>query len=95
LAAWVRWREDLFYKLLKSEPVLADQGRYHLLFEQHPSRTCRCHCARRQHDLAQAVRVQTCQGFADSEADAVLIPCFASQTFMDELKAELDIPVVD
>ena len=27
---------DLFLKLLKCEPLLADQGRYHLLFEQRP-----------------------------------------------------------
>ena len=29
---------DLFLKLVKSRAVMADQGRYHFLFEQHPFR---------------------------------------------------------
>ncbi|MCE1117323.1 MULTISPECIES: aspartate/glutamate racemase family protein [Pseudomonas] len=87
---------DLFYKLLKSEPVLADLGRYHLLFEQHPFKDLSLPlCSDASMTSRKLYVFQTCQGFADSNADAVLIPCFASHTFLDELKAELDIPVVD
>ncbi|MEN8640702.1 aspartate/glutamate racemase family protein [Pseudomonas sichuanensis] len=87
---------DLFLKLLKSEPVLADQGRYHLLFEQHPFKDLSLPLSTDASMTSRKLYVfQVCQGYTDSEADAVLIPCFASQTFMDELKAELDIPIVD
>ena len=87
---------DLFLKLLKSAPVLADQGRYHLLFEQHPFKDLSLPlCADANMTSRKLYVFQACQGFTDSEADAVLVPCFASQTFMDELKAELDIPIVD
>ncbi|MDU9402706.1 amino acid racemase [Pseudomonas sp. zfem004] len=87
---------DLFLKLLKSAPVLADQGRYHLLFEQHPFKDLSLPLCTDANMTSRKLYVfQACQGFTDSEADAVLVPCFASQTFMDELKAELDIPIVD
>ncbi|MDH0731856.1 amino acid racemase [Pseudomonas sichuanensis] len=87
---------DLFLKLLKSAPVLADQGRYHLLFEQHPFQDLSLPlCADANMTSRKLYVFQACQGYADSEADAVLVPCFVSQTFIEELKAELDIPVVD
>lgn len=87
---------DLFLKLLKSEPVLADQGRYHLLFEQHPFKDLALPLCSDANMTSRKLYVfQACQGYADSEADAVLVPCFASHTFLDELKAELDIPIVD
>lgn len=37
---------------------------------------------------------QVCKAFSDRGADAVLIPCFASHTFREELQAELDIPLI-
>jgi len=87
---------DLFLKLLKSEPVLADQGHYHLLFEQHPFNDLSVPLASDASMTSRKLYVfQVCQGFADSGADAVLIPCFASHTFVEELKAELPIPIID
>lgn len=87
---------DLFLKLLKTEPVLADQGRYHLLFEQHPFKDLSLPLSADASMTSRKLYVfQVCQGYAQSDADAVLIPCFASHTFIDELKAELDIPIVD
>ncbi len=87
---------DLFLKLLKCEPLLADQGRYHLLFEQRPFSDLSLPLASNASMTSRKLYVfQVCQGFADSGADAVLIPCFASHTFIDELKAELDIPIID
>lgn len=87
---------DLFLKLLKSEPVLAEQGRYHLLFEQHPFKDLSLPLSSDANMTSRKLYVfQACQGYADCGADAVLIPCFASQTFVDELKAELEIPIVD
>lgn len=87
---------DLFLKLIKSEPVLADQGRYHLLFEQHPFNDLALPLSSGASMTSRKLYVfQVCQRFAESGADAVLIPCFASHTFVDELQAELEIPIVD
>lgn len=87
---------DLFLKLIKSQPVLADQGRYHLLFEQHPFKDLAVKLSADASMTSRKLYVfQVCQGYAESGANAVLIPCFASHTFLEELRAELDIPIVD
>ncbi|MFB4390567.1 MULTISPECIES: amino acid racemase [unclassified Pseudomonas] len=87
---------DLFLKLLKSEPLLAEQGRYHLLFEQHPFKDLALPLAADANMTSRKLYVfQACQGYARAGADAVLVPCFASHTFLEELRAELEIPVID
>lgn len=87
---------DLFFKLLKSQPLLADQGRYHLLFEQRPFRDLKHTLHAGASMTSRKLYVfQACQRFAEQGADAVLVPCFASHTFLDELTAELDVPVIN
>lgn len=36
-----------------------------------------------------------CRAFADDGADAILLPCFSSHVFRDEVQAELDVPLLD
>ncbi|WP_070888167.1 amino acid racemase [Pseudomonas sp. D1-3] len=87
---------DLFLKLIKSQPVLADQGRYHLLFEQHPFKGLAVKLSADANMTSRKLYVfQVCQAYAQSGANEVLVPCFASHTFLDELRAELDIPIVN
>ncbi|MCO8165902.1 aspartate/glutamate racemase family protein [Pseudomonas sp. 21LCFQ010] len=87
---------DLFFKLLKSQPLLADQGRYHLLFEQRPFKDLKRTLDAGASMTSRKLYVfQACQRFAEQGADAVLVPCFASHTFLDELTAELEVPVIN
>jgi aspartate racemase len=87
---------DLFFKLIKSPSVIADQGRFHFLFEQHPFKDVLLPLDRQVNTTSRKFYVfQLCQSFAASGADGVLLPCFASHTFRDEVQAELDIPVFD
>jgi len=87
---------DLFYKLVKSRAVLEDQDRYHFLFEQHPFKDVRLPLDRHASMTARKFYVfQVCKTFEDSGVDAVLLPCFASQTFREEIQQELGIPVLD
>lgn len=87
---------DLFNKLIKSRPVLADQGRYHFLFEQHPFKDVLLPLERTASLNSRKFYVfQMCQALQANGADAVLLPCFASQTFRDEVQAELDVPLLD
>ncbi|WP_273825897.1 aspartate/glutamate racemase family protein [Pseudomonas asplenii] len=87
---------DLFYKLISSRPVLADQGRYHFLFEQHPFKDVLLPLDR---DASMSSRkfyaFQMCQSLENGGADAILLPCIASHTFREEIQAELGIPVFD
>lgn len=87
---------DLFSKLLKSQPVLADQGRYHLLFEQHPFKDLELPLDAQARLTSRKLYVyQACQRFTERGADAVLVPCFASQSVLEELQAELQTPILD
>ncbi|WP_225930190.1 cysteate racemase [Pseudomonas botevensis] len=87
---------DLFYKLVKSRAVLEDQGRYHFLFEQHPFKDVLLPLDRKANMTSRKFYVfQVCKSFEDSGVDAVMLPCFASHTFRDEIQQELNIPVLD
>ena len=87
---------DLFCKLLGSKALLADQGRYHLLYEQHPFKDLNTPLAADASMTSRKLYVfQACQRHARNGADAVLVPCFASHTFIEELRGELDVPIID
>lgn len=87
---------DLFFKLIKTRSVIDDQGRYHFLFEQHPFKDVLLPLDRYANVNSRKFYVfQMCQSFAVSNVDAVLLPCFVSHTFREEVQAELDIPVFD
>ena len=87
---------DLFLKLVKSRAVMADQGRYHFLFEQHPFRDVAEPLTRDANMTSRKLYVfKTCQSFESRKVDAVLMPCFASHTFRDELQSELSIRIVN
>ena len=87
---------DLFLKLVKSRAVMADQGRYHFLFEQHPFRDVTLPLTRDASMTGRKLYVfKTCQSFETRKVDAVLMPCFASHTFREELQAELSVRIVN
>ncbi|MBT2339088.1 MULTISPECIES: amino acid racemase [Pseudomonas] len=87
---------DLFYKLIKSRAVLEDQGRYHFLFEQHPFKDVLLPLDQGASMMSRKFYVfQVCKSFEESGFDAVVLPCFASQTFRAEIEDELGIPVLD
>ncbi|MGY3260526.1 cysteate racemase [Pseudomonas chlororaphis] len=87
---------DLFFKLVKSRAVLADQGRYHFLFEQHPFKDLLLPLDRDANMTSRKFYVfQVCQSFEGSGVDAIMLPCFASHTFREEIQQELGIPILD
>ncbi|POA35841.1 aspartate racemase [Pseudomonas sp. GW460-R15] len=87
---------DLFFKLVKSRAVLADQGRYHFLFEQHPFKDILLPLDRVASMTSRKFYVfQVCQSFEASGVDAIMLPCFASHTFREEIQEELGIPILD
>lgn len=87
---------DLLSKLVRSRAVLNDQDRYHFLFEQHPFRDLKLPLDRQASMIARKFYVfQVCQSFEARGVDAVLLPCFASHTFRDELQEELGVQLLD
>ncbi|WP_217902337.1 aspartate/glutamate racemase family protein [Siphonobacter sp. BAB-5385] len=87
---------DLFFKLLKSKAVLENQQDFHFLFEQHPYQQMN---ARLENEADLHSRkfyaYTTCKAFEAKQVDKVLLPCFASHGFIDQLQTELQIPILN
>ena len=87
---------DLFYKLVRSRAVLEDQGRFHFLLEQHPFKDLLLPLdANASMNSRKFYVFEVCRSFEASGVDAIMLPCFASQTFRAEIQDELGIPVLD
>ncbi|MBC3362010.1 amino acid racemase [Pseudomonas sp. SWRI154] len=87
---------DLFNKLVKSRAVLEEPDRYHFLFEQHPFKDVLLPLDESASMTSRKFYVfQVCKAFEANGLDAVMLPCFASQTFRAQIEAELGIAVLD
>jgi aspartate racemase len=96
---------DLFGKLLKVQAAQAAHAgqiphgtvaQLHVLLEQHPFRGAGAALAQDCSVTARKLYVfETGRTLAKRGADAVLLPCFASHVFRDEIQAELEVPLLD
>ncbi|WP_449432486.1 amino acid racemase [Pseudomonas putida] len=87
---------DLFYKLVKSRAVLEDQGRFHFLLEQHPFKDVLLPLDANASMASRKFYVfEVCKSFEESGVNAIMLPCFTSQTFRAQIQEELGIPVLD
>lgn len=87
---------DLFTKLMRSPPVLAEAQDYHFLFEQHPFKDVSAPLVADASMNARKFYVfDVCRSLEARGVDTVLLPCFATHTFREELQAELRITLVD
>ena len=88
---------DLFTKLL--EAALAGRDKEHLdvIVEQRPRDDCDDAVAdERFNPTARKLYVfDTIKGFEQRNVDAVILNCFISHTFIDELTPEIKVPVVN
>lgn len=87
---------DLFFKLLKITPTAHGEDLIDVVFEQHafdeaglPGNEDARLAGRKLYVFDMLKR------FGERKVDAVLLPCFLSHSFLDELTAELRTPVVD
>jgi aspartate racemase len=87
---------DVFFKLVKALPAQSGQQQPELIFEQRPFReddepgTVSASQNGRKLYVFEMLRQ-----FEARKVDAVILPCFLSHTFLDELKAEIRLPVID
>lgn len=87
---------DVFFKLLKSKTVLENQRRFHFLFEQHPYQQIDTWLQNEADVQSRKFYVyNVCKSLEAMKVDRVLLPCFASHTFIDQLQTELNIPIVN
>jgi aspartate racemase len=84
---------DVFFKLVKSTPATGDADHFDVVFEQHPFRGAGATSAatiERKLYIFDLIRA-----FEKRGVDTVVLPCFLSHTFMDELKANSPLQIVD
>lgn len=87
---------DLFFKLLKNQQVLRNQLQYHFIFEQQPY--SQIDLPLYQEEDIKSRKYYTynvCKNFETKGINKILLPCFASHTFLDELQKEIPIPIVN
>lgn len=85
---------DLFFKLVKSTPARGDAEHFDLIFEQHPftERSGRPEDALTERKLYIFDMIRH---FEQRGVDSVILPCFLSHTFIDELQAESRLPIIN
>ena len=87
---------DVFFKLVKALPSRSGSSQPEILFEQHPFREEEKPGDREASQNGRKIYVfDMVQGFAKRHVDTVLLPCFLSHTFIDEITAEAALPIVN
>lgn len=86
---------DLFFKLLKSPRVLQNQMNYHFTFEQQPYHQMDVPLYHREDIQSRKFYTYNiCKKFEEQNVTKILLPCFASHSFLPELQTEISIPIV-
>ncbi|MDC8103394.1 amino acid racemase [Chryseobacterium sp. PTM-20240506] len=87
---------DLFFKLLKNKKVLKNQLGYHFIFEQQPY--SQINLPLHQEEDIRSRKFYTynvSKNFEKRDVTKILLPCFASHSFIDELQKEISITIVN
>ena len=87
---------DIFFKLVKSSPTQSGKEHFDLIFEQHPFEESDAAGSENANANARKLYVfDMIKRFEPRHVNAVILPCFISHTFLDELKPEVKLPVVN
>lgn len=87
---------DLFYKLTRSQPVLAEQFHCHLLLEQRAFNDASLALYSGANLASRKFYVyEMCKAFEARGIEAVMLPCFASHLFVAEIQQEVGVRILD
>lgn len=87
---------DLFFKLTRSRQVLAEQFHCHLLLEQQAFDDAAVPLYKGVNIASRKFYVyEMCKVFEARGIERVMLPCFASHTFLDEVQAQLSLRILD
>ncbi|RQZ07557.1 aspartate/glutamate racemase family protein [Burkholderia sp. Bp9031] len=84
---------DVFFKMVKATPASSDEEHDEVIFEQYPFKGSGSGSAatiERKLYVFDMIR-----SFEQRGVTTVVLPCFLSHTFIDELKANTRLPIVD
>ncbi|MDW7692644.1 amino acid racemase [Flammeovirgaceae bacterium SG7u.111] len=87
---------DLFFKLLKNKSALKNQNNYHFIFEQQPYSQIGSALFEEQDIKSRKFYAfNLCKNFEQKNVSKILLPCFASHSFLGELQQETPITIVN
>ncbi|WP_417236914.1 amino acid racemase [Bizionia paragorgiae] len=87
---------DLFFKLLKNKTAIKNQKHYHFIFEQQPYSQIKSALFEEQDIKSRKFYTfNLCKNFEQQKVSKVLLPCFASHSFLDELQKETLTSIVN
>ncbi|WP_376699320.1 amino acid racemase [Burkholderia contaminans] len=84
---------DVFFKMMKATPAQSDEAHVDVIFEQHPFKGAGAGSAatvERKLYVFDMIRQ-----FEKRGVTTIVLPCFLSHTFLDELKANTRVAIVD
>ncbi|VWC01692.1 aspartate racemase [Burkholderia lata] len=84
---------DVFFKMVKATPASSDEEHVEMIFEQYPFKGAGAGSTatiERKLYVFDLIRAFDARGVT-----TVVLPCFLSHTFIDELKANTRLPIVD
>jgi len=84
---------DVFFKLVKATPARSDAEHFDVVFEQHPFRnSSTSHAATTERKLYIFDMIRD---FEKRGVTTVVLPCFLSHTFLDQLQENTSLQIVD
>lgn len=87
---------DLFLKLLKNKMVLKNQANYHFIFEQQPYNQMDLPLYEEKDIKSRKFYTYSiCKNFENKGISKILLPCFASHSFIDELQKEIPVTILN
>ena len=87
---------DVFFKLVRAVAATAGEHQPEFIFEQHPFVEGDSPGARSASQNGRKFYVfDMIRSFESRQVDALILPCFISHTFIDELQAEVRLPIVN
>ncbi len=87
---------DLFFKLVKSTLALGGKEQFDIVFEQHPFDECMMAGGATANPNARKLYIfDMIRQFEQRKVDAVIMPCFISHTFIEELRSEIRLPIIN
>ena len=86
---------DIFFKLVKSTPAGSDSEHFDIVYEQHPFDDGHAFADENFNPNARKFYVyNTIRELQKRDVTAVILTCFISHTFLDEIQPEIKTPIV-
>lgn len=87
---------DVFFKLVKSTPAISDREHFDIVFEQRPFDDGHAIADEAFNPNARKLYIfNMIKEFEQRRVEAVLLTCFISNTFIDELRSEIKLPIIN